>query len=343
MAESGDDFSRKFSAALVERLEWLAALENNLARVHWVVMQFLDDLKAAQVASRLKCLGVSDAAVPDVTSLTVTCVIGLLPLPGSSRHLIAPAGGLHTVGCITGASLHEFVFHAIKSLPLGGVGITKFNAHPKEYPEWVHSDMDFLRSRSPADADHDSICTMISRVEQLKGKLRREYAAARTAQANEARHNSQPPGEPEWPLWELENSPEGKSLALPSSDPAFNGLASEGLVRLHCILEDVRNEAKTPAPADGPGGATTEQTRAAPAPASEPTAAYLSPSDLASKNGVGSEKLRKRLERWRRAHDAGYVEASNPAAQGPRYLYSERAVQPIIDALKSGRQSSGRK
>ena len=51
--------------------------------------------------------------------------------------------------------------------------------------------------------------------------------------------------------------------------------------------------------------------------------AKLSPRELASKHGVDAGALRKRLDRWRYEHDAGYVEVSNPAPREPKYLYDE--------------------
>ncbi len=69
--------------------------------------------------------------------------------------------------------------------------------------------------------------------------------------------------------------------------------------------------------------------------------ARLSPSDLAQRYGVNAEALRKRLDRWRYVHDAGYAEVSNAARNEPKYLYDESAVLPVIEALKS--KPAGRK
>ena len=63
--------------------------------------------------------------------------------------------------------------------------------------------------------------------------------------------------------------------------------------------------------------------------------AKLSPRELASKHGVDAGALRKRLDRWRYEHDAGYVEVSNAARNEPKYLYDESAVMPVIEALKA--------
>jgi hypothetical protein len=69
--------------------------------------------------------------------------------------------------------------------------------------------------------------------------------------------------------------------------------------------------------------------------------AKMSPRNLAEKYGVGAEALRKRLDRWRYAHDAGYVEVSNPPRNEPKYLYDESAVMSVIEVLKA--KSAGRK
>jgi hypothetical protein len=63
--------------------------------------------------------------------------------------------------------------------------------------------------------------------------------------------------------------------------------------------------------------------------------AKLSPRELAQKHGVPSESLRKRLDRWRYDHDAGYVEVSNAARNEPKYLYDESAVMPVITQLRA--------
>ena len=63
--------------------------------------------------------------------------------------------------------------------------------------------------------------------------------------------------------------------------------------------------------------------------------AKLSPRELSDKYKVNVEALRKRLDRWRYEHDAGYHEVANPARNAPKYLYDESAVMPVIDALKA--------
>jgi hypothetical protein len=63
--------------------------------------------------------------------------------------------------------------------------------------------------------------------------------------------------------------------------------------------------------------------------------AKISASDLAKKHFVNADNLRKRLDRWRRDHDAGYIEVANPASREPNYLYDESAVLSVITAMKA--------
>ena len=70
-------------------------------------------------------------------------------------------------------------------------------------------------------------------------------------------------------------------------------------------------------------------------------AGRMSARELASKYDVDPVALRSRLDRWRRDHDAGYIESTDPARNEPKYLYDESAVMPIIDALKTS--ATGRK
>ena len=60
----------------------------------------------------------------------------------------------------------------------------------------------------------------------------------------------------------------------------------------------------------------------------------LSVKDLATKHDVPYDALRKRLERWRYDHDAGYSEVANAAKNEPGCLYDELAVMPVIEALR---------
>ena len=68
---------------------------------------------------------------------------------------------------------------------------------------------------------------------------------------------------------------------------------------------------------------------------SQAASAKMSTHDLATRHGVDAEALRKRLDRWRRGHDAGYSEVSNARRNEPKYLYDESVVMPVIEALKA--------
>ena len=55
--------------------------------------------------------------------------------------------------------------------------------------------------------------------------------------------------------------------------------------------------------------------------------------ELAEKHGVDREKLRRRLERWRRTAPAGWFEDEDPIKNQPRYFYDEVAVLGVIQEL----------
>ena len=63
---------------------------------------------------------------------------------------------------------------------------------------------------------------------------------------------------------------------------------------------------------------------------------FNSARQLADAHGVDHEKLRKRLDRWRRKNPGskGWIENIEPEAKQPRYLYRESAVLSIIEDLK---------
>jgi hypothetical protein len=114
--------------------------------------------------------------------------------------------------------------------------------------------------------------------------------------------------------------------------PIIHRLAYEGadLPALDNVLKQMRAAlyrlgANLTVPFDGVERlAAEEATGTAP-----PTQAKLSPNDLAEKYGLPPRALRKRLDRWRYEHDAGYAEVSNSA------------VLPIIEAMRAksvGRQ-----
>lgn len=62
--------------------------------------------------------------------------------------------------------------------------------------------------------------------------------------------------------------------------------------------------------------------------------AAMSVADIANRFGVPREALRKRLERFRRTHVDCVIEASNPAARSPRFLYRVAAVRSVIESLR---------
>lgn len=61
---------------------------------------------------------------------------------------------------------------------------------------------------------------------------------------------------------------------------------------------------------------------------------YLSCADLARHFNVNGQKLRKRLERWKRTHDNEWVEVADRRRNEPRYLYRVPAVMPLIEQLQ---------
>ncbi len=77
------------------------------------------------------------------------------------------------------------------------------------------------------------------------------------------------------------------------------------------------------------------------APAKEATAVaatrgHFSVSDLATRHKVNAEALRKRLDRWRSGQpDGAFIENSEAKSREAKYLYSEQAVMPVIESMKS--------
>jgi hypothetical protein len=92
-------------------------------------------------------------------------------------------------------------------------------------------------------------------------------------------------------------------------------------------------------PADVPQG---DQPRNEAANRVQTASAMISSADLALKYHVDPEALRKRLGRWRRSRDDGYVEVSNLRPQEPKFLYDEEAVMPVIEDLKASGTSATR-
>lgn len=70
-------------------------------------------------------------------------------------------------------------------------------------------------------------------------------------------------------------------------------------------------------------------------------ATSMSSADIARRNDLNSEALRKRLERWRKTHDEGWIEVSDRKPHEPQYLYRVGAVQHILDDLKASGGTSG--
>lgn len=70
------------------------------------------------------------------------------------------------------------------------------------------------------------------------------------------------------------------------------------------------------------------------AAASSSITGFLSPAKIAKKNGLNVNRVRMALQRWRRQHEEGWIEASNPKPREPRILYSYEAVGPIIEKMK---------
>jgi hypothetical protein len=71
----------------------------------------------------------------------------------------------------------------------------------------------------------------------------------------------------------------------------------------------------------------------------------LSVSDLARRFRLPLQALRKRLERWRDDHDAGFSTSADRRRRAPTYLYQVEAVLPVLRELRrtqDGRASAVR-
>jgi hypothetical protein len=67
--------------------------------------------------------------------------------------------------------------------------------------------------------------------------------------------------------------------------------------------------------------------------------APLSVTDLAVINSVDPEKLRKRLERWRRKNlDGGWIEVNTRNPRDPKYLYPQGPAKVIADEIRASEQ-----
>lgn len=121
---------------------------------------------------------------------------------------------------------------------------------------------------------------------------------------------------------------------IPSRSDSHLGESQDVVERVDSWAKARIVGAARPAPHEVEGKPQAEQDR----PGSQPGqsgSAMMSPRDLAGKYGVDAGALRRRLERWRYEHDAGYVEVSNRTPRQPKYFYDESAVMPIIEALKA--------
>lgn len=79
------------------------------------------------------------------------------------------------------------------------------------------------------------------------------------------------------------------------------------------------------------------QELAGPVPPSTETG-LLSCAELARRNGIETERLRKPLERWRKKNfdDPGWQEIADRRPNSPRYLYDPRAVEGVVQRLRPG-------
>jgi hypothetical protein len=65
------------------------------------------------------------------------------------------------------------------------------------------------------------------------------------------------------------------------------------------------------------------------------TDTLLSCAQLAKRFGVPAEPLRKRLERFQKESDEGWVEVENRRRNQPRYLYRVGAVRHLVSGLRA--------
>jgi len=61
--------------------------------------------------------------------------------------------------------------------------------------------------------------------------------------------------------------------------------------------------------------------------------------DLAREYGLPHEALRKRLRRWRKRNDGGWIEVrdSERRSNQPKFLYRPEAVAEVVDAMKKAK------
>ena len=58
--------------------------------------------------------------------------------------------------------------------------------------------------------------------------------------------------------------------------------------------------------------------------------------ELAKQHGLDKDALGQRLKRWRKRHDAGWIEvsATERGKNGPQFLYDPTAVESLIQELR---------
>ena len=78
-------------------------------------------------------------------------------------------------------------------------------------------------------------------------------------------------------------------------------------------------------------------------PPQDEEAAIFSPRQLAERFGVPHERLRKRLDRWRKSNLDGWVEDTNRSGQSAQYLYRVNAVRHIIEEVKASNSRPAQK
>jgi hypothetical protein len=66
----------------------------------------------------------------------------------------------------------------------------------------------------------------------------------------------------------------------------------------------------------------------------EDSTSRLSVTELSERFGIRANRLRKRLDRWRRTHDDGFIEVADRSGRLPRYLYQVSAVREVIEDLR---------
>jgi len=63
-------------------------------------------------------------------------------------------------------------------------------------------------------------------------------------------------------------------------------------------------------------------------------AGRLSSRELANHYGLGPERVRKALERYRKEHDEAWVEVTDRRPREPQYLYDPKAVAQLLERMR---------